>query len=68
MVESTQQDGPGGWQMPDPATELYIPQSLLDMTLEDPDTFLRTSKGDYQRICFGNLPLTDMERDHWLAF
>jgi hypothetical protein len=54
--------------MPEPDTELYIPESLLAMELEDKDMFLRTSKGEFQRICFSNLTLTDGEIIHWRKF
>jgi hypothetical protein len=54
--------------MPELDTELYIPESLLSMELTDKDTFLRTRKGEFQRICFSNLTLTDNEIIHWKTF
>lgn len=30
--------------------------------------FLRTAKGDFQRICFSNLPLTEQEVKQWQGF
>ena len=54
--------------MPEPSTETYIPESILEMQLEDKDIFLRTTKGEFQRICFANLELTPQEADHWRNF
>ena len=47
--------------MPAPEQEKFIPESLLALVPTDQDTFIRTSKGEYQRILFGNLPMTDEE-------
>ena len=54
--------------MPTPEQERFVPESILAIKLEDADIFLRTSKGEYQRILFSGLPLTDEEKTHWLAF
>ena len=54
--------------MPSPDQEKFIPESLLALVPADEDIFLRTKKGEYQRILFGNMPMTDEEQKHYDAF
>ena len=56
------------YDIPSPDKVSYMPESLLKFHPQDEDTFIRTSKGEFQRILFTDQPLLEIEQKHWDGF